>query len=935
MIGQTLSHYRITAPLGRGAMGEVYEAEDVRLGRRVAIKVLPAEVGRVAEAVERFQREARIISSLNHPNICTLYDIGEHDGRQFMVMERLEGQTLAARLTAGPLPLDILLSLGADAAAALDAAHRRGVVHRDIKPANLFVTTSGTLKALDFGIAKPGDAGTPLDATTAGTDRLTVVGTAVGTVVYMSPEQARGEPIDGRSDLFSLGVVLYEMATGRAPFDGATSAVIFEGILTKTPPPPSSRRADVPAALDAIVVRALEKDPARRYQSAADLRADLQALRMATDRAAAVSASTPVPSALPVTPAPARSGRSRWWWLAAPLATAAVIAAVVAWQSSDAPALQAKDFVVLAMPDNRTGDAMFDGTVGEALAVQLRQSPFLNLVPEQRIMATLRLMQRPDGTVVDSTIGREICQRVGARALLTSAVASLGSSYVITLGALDCVTGETLAEQQTEAARKEDVIRELGAAARSLRERLGESLMSLTRYDANIEQATTPSLEALKAYSQALATRRAQGDRAALPLLRRAVELDPDFALAHARLGTAYSNLRDLEAARRHSARAFELRSKVSELERLYIEARYYTTAEPNPTRAMEAYRVSIATYPNDYSARVNLAILLKDDGDFEEAVTMLREAVRLAPEEPNARVNLAQTLSDVGRFDEARKEADQARQMRDDSGVRSLLMGIAVFAGDAALEQEQRTWAAANISPRDALPVLWSAALYRGQMREAERLMAEIETLLVADGLRPLLSQLRGGMAVTQAMLRRPEAARRVVQQMEKDTAMLDTADDRLVAAYFLLDATIARRVLPLALDAAGGESDPHSASTLRALAAGADGKPADAMTLLGPVQLRVGLSDRVLLHAMLSLDTHQPAEALRDLEWLRDHGRRQLSADAAVTRFLLARSLEMLERPADARKAYADFLTFWAQADRDLPMVVEATAAVARLGS
>ena len=623
MVGQILSHYRVLAPLGRGAMGEVFQAEDVRLGRRVAIKVLPAEVCCVPAAVDRFQREARIISSLNHPNICTLFDIGEHDGQQFMVMELLEGVTLATRMAAGPLLLDDVLAFGADAAAALDAAHRQNVVHRDIKPANLFVTAASVLKVLDFGVAKLSDAGGALDTTHAATSQLTMVGTAVGTVAYMSPEQARGEAIDGRSDIFSLGVVLYEMAAGRPPFSGATAAGIFEGILAKTPAPPSTHQPGLPAALDTIVLKALEKDPARRYQSAADLRADLQALRRASDPQLAVPLHAPAPS----------TARSKAWWLAAPLATAAVVAAVVGWQSAHTPALESKDLVVLSELTNRTGDTMFDDTLTEALAVQLRQSPFLNVVPDQRVQATLRMMQRPAGTPVDVATGRELCQRVGARALLTSSIASLGSSYVITLGALDCVTGDTLAEQQAQAARKEDVLRQLGEATHALREQLGESLPSLTRYDANVEAATTASLEALKAYSQALAARRSQGDRVALPLFRRAIEIDPDFALAHARLGTVYANLNDGEASRRHTQRAYELRDEVSELERLYIEARYYSVVQSDTPKAVETYRITLATYPNDYTAHVNLGVLLKGEGELDDAITLLQEAKRLSPE--------------------------------------------------------------------------------------------------------------------------------------------------------------------------------------------------------------------------------------------------------------------------------------------------------------
>ena len=369
----------------------------------------------------------------------------------------------------------------------------------------------------------------------------------------------------------------------------------------------------------------------------------------------------------------AASGRARWWWLAAPVATAAVVAGVLAWQSTRTPALESRDLIVLSSLTNRTGDTMFDDTLGEALAVQLRQSPFLNVVPDQRVQATLRMMQRDPMQPITEEVGRDVCQRVSARALLTSTIAALGSSYVITLRALDCVTGDTLAERQVQAGRKEDVLGVLGEATTMFREQLGESLASIKRYDAKVEMATTASLDALKAYSQALTARRTVDDRAALPLMRRAVELDPTFALAHARLGTIYANLLDTEASRRHATRAFELREKVSELERLYIEARYYTTGQPDPAKAIEAYRVSIATYPTDYASRTNLAILLKERGELEESLALLREAISLAPEEPTARFNLASGLVEMGQFDEARVEIDRLLSVRDNGASRAL----------------------------------------------------------------------------------------------------------------------------------------------------------------------------------------------------------------------------------------------------------------------
>jgi tetratricopeptide (TPR) repeat protein/tRNA A-37 threonylcarbamoyl transferase component Bud32 len=926
MIGQTLSHYRLLALIGRGAMGEVYAAEDVRLGRRVALKLLPAELGDDPSAAERFRREARIVSSLNHPNICTLYDIGEHGGRHFMVMELLEGEPLAARMARGALPLDQVLAIGSDVAGALDAAHRQGVVHRDVKPANLFVTTSGAIKVLDFGVAKLGQAPGTGDATQGFDVQLTSLGTAIGTVAYMSPEQARGHELDGRSDLFSLGVVIYEMATGGSPFPGSTPATIFEGILTRTPPPPSSVRSGLPGELDRVVGRALEKDPAHRYQSAADLRAELRRLQRDTEQVAGA----------PTLNRPAATRRARWWWLAAPAATAAVIAAVLGWQSTRTPALEARDLVVLAALDNRTGDTMFDDTLGEALAVQLRQSPFLNLVPEQRVQTTLRMMAQAPGTRLTEELGRDVCQRVGARALLTSTIAALGTSYVITLGAHDCVTGEVLAERQVQARNKEDVLRELGAATSGFREMLGESLASIKRYDAPVEAATTPSLEALKAYSQGMAARRSSGDRAALPLFRRAVELDPDFALAHARLGTAYSNLNDVVNSRRHTARAFELRDKVSEVERLYIDARYYTTVKPESGKAAEAYRVSIATYPTDYASRVNLALILQQGGDLEEAVRLLREAVAIAPEEPNAKTNMAKALFDLGRYDEARKALEEATALRDDGGVRTLLMAIAGMTKDAALEAEQLEWARTFDDPKETLQLRLGVAVYRGQMHEAERVRDEAVRLLTAAGVPAIASSVQAGTAISLALALARDRARAAVAAMPGDGTDDETADERLIVAALNRDAAATRRALPAALSTLpDDETGRRIAVLFRAIAQLGTGDATGALATIGPVTPSLREYDVVLGRAEIALAAGQWDDAVAGFTWVRDHPRAELVPNGAFSRFRLAQAYDGAGRRDDARAAYAAFLEFWKTADDDLPIVVEAKQALARLTS
>ena len=975
MIGETVSHYKILSRLGAGGMGVVYEAEDTRLGRRVAIKFLPDDVSADAEAIQRFQREARVISNLNHPHICTLYDIGSQpstpdrssdaqpagrsgQARQFMVMELLDGQALKDRLVRGALTVDEVLELGAEIADALDAAHAQGVVHRDIKPANLFVTKRGAIKVLDFGVAKLNEAGRSADglaATTGGSDRLTTIGTTVGTVAYMSPEQARGQEIDARSDLFSAGVVLYEMATGQLPFQGSTVATIFESLLTKAPIAPSEIKAGIPAELDRIIQKALEKDRETRYQDAAELRADLKRLKRAADSGMATAAvgwwggaeavQRP-PTSTEVRSARVNRPRKSTWrkpvFIGAPLVTALAVAGFFFYRSINTPALTQKDSVVLSSVVNRTGDAMFDDTLGEALALQLRQSPFLNVVPEQQVQATLRLMGREPMTPITAELGREICQRSAAKALLGGTIAMLGSSYVLTLNAQDCVNGNVLAEEQAQASSKETVLQAMGTAVSAFREQLGESLASIQRYDTRIEEATTPSLEALKAYSQGLRTRRNTGDFDSVPFFRRAIDLDPQFALAYARLGTVYANLGQIDESRKMTAKAYELREKVSEAERYYIEARYYTTVQTDVQKALDVYRVWLATYPGDYTALANSALLHKQQGDRAEAIRKLELATKLAPDQPLAFTNLGQTYFEAGEYAEARKAYENSILLQDSTGARVGLYQVAILTGDAALAERQVAAVAGRRDEVDMVAIRMLAATYRGRMKEASDLAADFQARALALS-RP---QAAGNgimqLAIGEALLGLIDQAKARVDKAEQDGILAEnTVDDRMVIAAIAKDGAMARQLLPAALEqlqkGAGGQpARAEGERLIKALAELAEGKPAEAVATIEPVSFDASHTDVVTLWTIANYQAGDFPAALKGLTFLSStEARGGLSPAPAFVYATLARVQMKMGETDAARQSYQKFLELFKDADPDLPLLVEVRNEIAKLVS
>jgi serine/threonine protein kinase/predicted Zn-dependent protease len=675
MIGQTVSHYKIVDKLGGGGMGVVYKAEDTKLGRFVALKFLPQEVADDKQALERFMLEARAAAALSHPHICTIHEINEHEGVPFIAMEYIDGKNLKLTLGGQPMAVDLVVDLGIQIAEALAVAHAKGVIHRDIKPSNIYVTEHGQAKVLDFGLAKLGpkfqniseDETVAADAPTQ-THDLTSAGTAVGTVAYMSPEQALGQEVDARSDIFSLGALLYEMITGVQAFAGSTQAAIFDKILNRVPPSPLRMGIEIPFELEQVLNKSLEKDKVLRYQTALELHTDLKRLRrdMSSGRsgvATAASGSVPAATIGSSGSVPAAARSRRWMWVFGGLLLAAlVVIAMLVWPETEvATTLEESDVILLTDFVNTTGDPVFDDTLKQALAVKLEESPFLNIFPERQVMQTLEYMGRPIDAQLTTEIAQEICERQGIKALITGEIAPLGNNYVVTLTAQECVTGRALARDQTEAASKEEVLAVVGQSATNIRQELGESLASIEKFDAPVEQATTSSLEALRAFSLAMETRAQGTDEDSVRLFRRAIEHDLNFAMAWARLGTVYGNLDESNAAADATSEAFDLRDRVSEHERLYIESHYYGGVTGQIEKVIESYELWKQTYPRGWEPYNNLSWLYYRMGQFEKAAEEGLQALNLEPDHPLPYTNIGRAYLNLYRLDDAKTIYDGA----------------------------------------------------------------------------------------------------------------------------------------------------------------------------------------------------------------------------------------------------------------------------------
>jgi serine/threonine protein kinase/tetratricopeptide (TPR) repeat protein len=955
--GKIISHYRIVQKLGRGGMGVVYKAEDTRLHRNVALKFLPDDVAHDSQALARFRREAQSASALNHSNICTIYDIGEADGKAFIAMEFLDGTTLKDRIGDRPLEIETLLTLGVEIADALAAAHSAGIIHRDIKPANLFVTKDCRAKVLDFGLAKLGpipdshESAAAAAAPTLTTDaQLTNPGGVLGTLSYMSPEQLQGFQLDARTDLFSFGAVLYEMATGKKAFPGDVAVIVQDAILHGTPPSPTNLNTELPKELERVITKALVKDRSLRYQAASEIRSDLQRLKRDMDSA----------KLLTVAQSGTGNRARRLWTVVSTAAFLAVLSATGYFYFRRGPKLTNKDTIVLADFTNRTGDPVFDGTLRQGLNVQLEQSPFLNIVSEQEVQQILRMMGKKSDTKLTPEVAREICQRTSSAVVLDGSIARIGSQYLLTLDAVNCASGASVAGAEATASDENHVLEALGKVATDIRNRLGESLSTVQRFDAPLEQATTPSLEALKALSSGIQVINTGGSDAAIPFFKRAIELDPKFALAYAYLGIMENDILEPGKAVEYQRKAYELRERTSEVEKYSITATYEMQATGNIAKAIDACQLWIQAYPRAFHPHDLLAgAILPVIGQYQEAARQASEAIRLNPDFPIAYAQRMFAEISSNRIDEAKATYAQAVHRQ----LKNPMLDVALY--QIAFLQHDTSGMAQQVAKNQGLAGFENqflymeadTAAYSGHLREARQLTRLAIDSAEASGVKDALSIYSATSALREAWFGNEDEARRRATLAVRGSSLRDVL--YLAALAFTYSGEVGR-AQTLADDLAKQFPEDtlvqfNFLPTLRARIALDKGNAAEAVEQLRPAApYELGLSTQspfnwaamfpVFVRGEAYLAARQGREAAAELQKIFDHPGIVLNGPiGALAHLQLGRSYALEAQSlqgadadaarAKARAAYQDFLTLWKNADPDIPVLRQAKAEYARL--